>query len=116
RSDASVGPGSTAAQRVNRARRRLMEDELISVARQLFAERGFDQVTIAEITHAAGVSDRTFYRYFPTKEDLSVVAVERLVEHVADALRTRLPSQSPLDASYEVLITVDTKTNEDFLT
>ena len=37
---------------------------------RLFAKRGFDRVTVAEVTAAADVSQKTVYNYFPTKEDL----------------------------------------------
>jgi AcrR family transcriptional regulator len=45
-------------------------DRLRSVARELFVERGFDQVTVAEVALAADVSEATAFNYFPRKEDL----------------------------------------------
>jgi AcrR family transcriptional regulator len=44
--------------------------EIADRAMQLFAQRGFDRVTVAEVADAAGVSEKTVYNYFPTKEDL----------------------------------------------
>ncbi len=43
-------------------------DNLIASATRLFLEKGFDNTTIDEVSSAAGVSGRTFFRYFPTKE------------------------------------------------
>jgi AcrR family transcriptional regulator len=43
---------------------------LSRVAVELFAERGYDEVSAAEIAEAAGISRRSLFRYFPTKADL----------------------------------------------
>lgn len=52
-----------------RARRRQwMQDDLARVAVSLFLDRGFDSVSVDEIATAAGISERTFFRYFATKE------------------------------------------------
>jgi AcrR family transcriptional regulator len=44
--------------------------EIADRAMHLFARRGFDHVTVAEVAEAANVSEKTVYNYFPTKEDL----------------------------------------------
>jgi AcrR family transcriptional regulator len=44
--------------------------EIADQAMKLFAQRGFDAVTVAEVAGAAGISEKTVYNYFPTKEDL----------------------------------------------
>jgi AcrR family transcriptional regulator len=44
--------------------------EIADQAMRLFAKRGFDHVTVAEVAAAADVSEKTVYNYFPTKEDL----------------------------------------------
>jgi AcrR family transcriptional regulator len=69
-----------------------MRDEVLAVALEMFAERGFEEVTTAEIAAVAGVSPRSFFRYFPTKEDVllgsirdaGVLVRDRLVERPAD--------------------------------
>jgi AcrR family transcriptional regulator len=51
--------------KTERTRRRLQEEAI-----RLFSERGFDNVTVAEVARAAGVSHMTFFRHFPTKESV----------------------------------------------
>ena len=52
---------------IRQRRREFTADEIERVAIELFAVRGFDTVTVDEIAEAAGISARTFFRYFPTK-------------------------------------------------
>src|SRR5438309_1491737 len=53
-----------------RERKKLQtRDRLRTVARELFVERGFEHVTVAEVARAADVSEATVFNYFPTKED-----------------------------------------------
>ena len=46
------------------------EGRLITAAIALFDERGYDQTTVAEITEAAGLTKRTFFRYFADKREV----------------------------------------------
>ncbi|QTT73567.1 TetR family transcriptional regulator [Streptomyces mobaraensis NBRC 13819 = DSM 40847] len=64
----ATAPGPSLAER----KRRLVSDELSEAALQLLAAKGFDAVTVDEIGAAAGVSKRTFFRYFASKEDVVV--------------------------------------------
>lgn len=74
--------------------RRLIVDQ----ARRLFAERGFDAVTVAEIARAADLSEVTVFNYFPTKEDLFYGGMAFFEEELLEAVRTRPPGQTPLRA------------------
>jgi AcrR family transcriptional regulator len=47
-----------------------MRDSLVQAAFRLFLERGFEQTTIDDIVALAGVGRRSFFRYFPSKEDV----------------------------------------------
>ncbi|KKD07886.1 TetR family transcriptional regulator [Streptomyces sp. WM6386] len=47
-----------------------MRDALIAAAFQLFTERGYEQTTVDDIVSLAGVGRRSFFRYFPSKEDV----------------------------------------------
>ncbi|GAA2473189.1 helix-turn-helix domain-containing protein [Streptomyces longisporus] len=50
--------------------RQLATQEILETALRLFTEQGYDETTIAQIAREAGVSQRTLFRYFGTKEDL----------------------------------------------
>ncbi|MCP9208827.1 TetR/AcrR family transcriptional regulator [Streptomyces sp. NEAU-Y11] len=60
----------------------------------LFVERGFDQVTVAEVAEAAEVSVNTLYKYFPAKEDLVLPPDQASPERLADIVRQRGSGQS----------------------
>jgi AcrR family transcriptional regulator len=77
-------------------RSEMMISELEAVALRLFEERGFDQVTVDEIASAAHISARTFYRYFPTKEDVLQVKIDRSSEALRVALAARPVDEAPL--------------------
>ena len=82
-------------------RERKKEQTRAMIARaaiQLFLERGFDHVSIAEIAEAAGVAKMTVTNYFPTKEDLVISAQVTLIPDLAGAVRGREPGESPVAA------------------
>ena len=72
--------------------------EIADAAMRLFATRGFDHVTVAEVAEAAGVSDKTVFNYFPTKEDLFYDEVPAREEALRQAVRGRRPGESILTA------------------
>jgi len=67
-------------------------------ARRLFAERGFDAVTIADVARAADVSEGTVFNYFPAKEDLFYGEMETFEAALVEAVRRRAPGESVLAA------------------
>jgi AcrR family transcriptional regulator len=71
---------------------------IAETARRLFAERGFDVVTVAEVAREAEVSQATVFNYFPTKEDLFYSGLEAFEEALLSAIRDRQPNESVLDA------------------
>jgi AcrR family transcriptional regulator len=73
-------------------------DTIIKVAMDLFAERGYEQTTIAEIAEAAEVSPRTIFAYFPSKEDIVFCDFPQVQERLAKALRERPEGATALDA------------------
>jgi AcrR family transcriptional regulator len=73
---------STGTQRASRRRR----DSIIGAATQLFAAARYDAVQIDDVARAAGVAKPTLYRYFATKEDLFLEALDALLGDVANEL------------------------------
>ncbi|MFE7131018.1 TetR family transcriptional regulator [Streptomyces sp. NPDC057638] len=67
-------------------------------AMELFATRGFDQVSVAQVAEAAHVSKVTVFNYFPTKEDLVMVPLAERVADPGRPVRERAPGQSAVGA------------------
>lgn len=68
------------------------------IASRLFAARGFDHVTVAEVAEAAGVSEKTVFNYFATKEDLLFDEVPAREAALVEAVRGRAPGESVVAA------------------
>jgi len=81
--------------------------ELEVVALRLFAERGFDDTTIADIAEAAGVSRRTFFRYFDSKPAVLWHDFDREVLAIREALASTPPDLPMMSAIREAVIAVN---------
>ncbi|MGJ4747690.1 TetR/AcrR family transcriptional regulator [Leptospira sp. SA-E8] len=77
--------------------RKLISD----IARDLFIERGYGDVTVAEIAEKAEVAVTTLFNYFPTKESLIFDLEEEIDADILAAIRNRKKGQSILDALYQ---------------
>jgi AcrR family transcriptional regulator len=88
---AAQPPTGLAARKKERTRHQLAE-----AAAQLFYQRGYDATTIDDIVAAVDVSPRTFFRYFPTKEDLVVALGQTSLSSFLDALAERPASEALL--------------------
>jgi AcrR family transcriptional regulator len=88
-----------------RERKKRQTRQLIfETASRLFAERGFDAVTVAEVARAADVSEVTVFNYFPTKEDLFFSGMEVFEEQLLEAVRWRASGESALGAFRRLLL------------
>jgi AcrR family transcriptional regulator len=79
----------TAAAGTRGIARTAIRAELARVAFEMFGRDGFDQVTITDLAAEAGISRSTFLRYFKTKEDAVLSALDAQGHQIADALRER---------------------------
>lgn len=75
--------------------RRAVQSELIDVAQQLFVEQGYEETTVDQIASAAGMSRRSFFRYFSSKEALVIEKYEAMIDVFAERLEAR-PADEPL--------------------
>jgi AcrR family transcriptional regulator len=76
---------------------------LQEAALALFAERGFDQTTAAEIATRAGVTERTFFRHFADKREVLFAGATLLEERIVAGVIGAPPSAGPLEAVSEGL-------------
>src|SRR4051794_27816336 len=65
---------------------------------RLFIQRGFARVTVADVAHEAGVSEKTVFNYFPTKEDLFFDEVDEREAALVAAIRGRKAGESVVTA------------------
>ncbi|HEU5418552.1 MAG TPA: TetR family transcriptional regulator [Streptosporangiaceae bacterium] len=79
-------------------KRRESRKAIAHAAMRLFAERGFDQVSVADIAIAAGVAEKTVYNYFPVKAEIFFDEAGDILAELLAAVRYRSAGQSALDA------------------
>ncbi|WP_317452204.1 MULTISPECIES: TetR/AcrR family transcriptional regulator [unclassified Streptomyces] len=73
-------------------------EALIRVALERFTTSGYEQTTVDEIVDAVEVSQRTFFRYFGSKEDVAFAVQHMVEERFIRSLRNRPAEEGPLDA------------------
>jgi AcrR family transcriptional regulator len=90
----------------SKARRRAA---IIRAAYELFAERGYDATTVADIAEAAEVSPRTVAMYFPAKQDIALSRFSDGVASLTDAIRGRQPGETLHEVFGRWLLTSQTE-------
>jgi AcrR family transcriptional regulator len=80
-------------------------EHIAATARRLFAERGFERVTVAEIAREADVAEKTVFNYFPAKEDLFYSRLESFEDELLGAIRERAAGETVVDAFEAFLLT-----------
>ena len=89
--------------------RNAVRDQVVRAAWDLFVEHGFDATTVDQIAEAAGMSRRTFFRYFAGKDELILDKLLEVGDRVAAALAARPagePAWPALRASLDVVVTL----------
>jgi AcrR family transcriptional regulator len=88
-------------------------EALARAGMELFVERGYDATTLAEIAEAAGVSTRTVFAYFPSKEDILFASFQTMREALATALAERPGGRDALTTLRDFILSGHPKTELD---
>ncbi|HEY2696872.1 MAG TPA: TetR family transcriptional regulator [Pseudonocardiaceae bacterium] len=85
------------------------EGRLRQAALELFTEHGYDNVTVTQIAERAGLTRRSFFRYFPDKREVLFAGSEQLPVAIAEAIRAVPATTAPLAAVFEALTGIGTQ-------
>ncbi|MCO5985139.1 TetR/AcrR family transcriptional regulator [Actinoallomurus spadix] len=77
---------------------------IAEAALRLFAERGYEETTIADIAGAADVSPRTFFSYFPSKEDVVFAEIDERLTEVREGIDRRPADETPLESMRRIVL------------
>jgi len=78
--------------------RRAVRAELVTIATDLFLTQGFEETTVEQIAAAAGLSRRSYFRYFPSKQDVFAEILVSTGRDVAAALAARPAGEGPWES------------------
>jgi AcrR family transcriptional regulator len=106
--------GATAALTLAERKRQVVRDELGEAALQLIARQGYEETTVDQIVAAAGVSRRTFFRYFASKEDVIIEFIGDVGEAIVGTLAERPAAEPPAIALREAVKDVAAQALADF--
>ena len=92
-------------------KKRLTRDAIFAAADRLFAQRGFENVTVAEIADSANVSVKTVFTYVSAKEEL-IFRQQTVLDAVVRAVASRRLGQTPLVAAAQALLAAVNESDE----
>lgn len=93
-----------ASAEIARQKQEVVRGALARAAEALFVSGGFERTTVEQIARSAGVSRRTFFRYFESKEDVLAHHADQFGEHLYAALAARPLREPPLVAIRHALV------------
>ncbi|WP_433547844.1 TetR family transcriptional regulator [Streptomyces sp. CA-294286] len=94
----AAAPGTPRAHGLRERKKQRTRNALLRVALELFTTQGYEHTTVDEIADAVDVSQRTFFRYFSSKEEVAFTVVSMVEARFLDAVRARPAEEDPLTA------------------
>jgi AcrR family transcriptional regulator len=91
-------PGPPAVGSMQDRKRQAVRDEIARAAWELFDREGYEATTVEDIAERAGISRRSFFRYYSSKEDVAVGTSDTLAEDFLAAFRARPAGEAPIEA------------------
>ena len=89
---------------------------LVGTGMRLFLQQGYTETTLDQIAAEAGVSRRTFFSYFPSKEAILVAASDAGWDEILSDIAQTSPQSNPLQAVCECLLArLSTRSNDDLV-
>ncbi|KKX34062.1 TetR family transcriptional regulator [Rhizobium sp. LC145] len=85
-------------------KRRQTRERIQQAAMTLFLERGFEETTVEDIAEAADVSKRSFFDYFPSKEDVVFAWQDTFAQHLMNAIAKRPPEEPAVSVVRHALL------------
>lgn len=101
----AAGPGSTTEGLRARKRRETLQ-RITEAGVRLFVAQGYEATTLDEIAAAAGISRRTFFYYFKSKDDILLSVQSGVGDMLAGSIRAAPAGERPLDAARYAIVTV----------
>jgi AcrR family transcriptional regulator len=95
-----------AAATLQARKQEFIRNEIWNAAIDLFAEKGFDETTVEDISQTAGVSRRSFFRYFSSKNDLMAQGIVSYGAALAGAVSSFPACSTPMDVLRETVLQI----------
>ncbi|MFI0979166.1 TetR family transcriptional regulator [Streptomyces sp. NPDC021093] len=99
----AAGPTGPRVCGLRERKKRRTRDSLLRVALELFTSQGYERTTVDEIADAVEVSQRTFFRYFASKEEVAFTVVSMVEARFLEAIRQRPADENPLTALHNAV-------------
>src|SRR5699024_12766833 len=95
----------------------MKKEKIVRAAIQVFKEKGIEKTKISDIVQVAGVAQRTFHLYFPSKlsvmPSIAEIMVEKIIEEVDQTVQEDDPSSKKLEQMIDAILKINNNYQED---